>query len=175
MSDTPENLAPAAADPLPVLDLAAPVLRPKSESAKRLEVRLWSGLIFFLSSLLLAVGLYLHPDAHGLGSHQQLGFPPCGLYATTGVPCPTCGCTTAVAHVAHGHFLRALRTQPFGAAVGFLALAGTLLGFIGLVSARWVGPQPFTLQWHYKAILIAGVALLLGGWIYKIIAVRYGL
>ena len=44
---------------------------------------------------LLSVAAWLTPDELGVGSHQQLGLPPCSMLTLTGYPCPTCGMTTA--------------------------------------------------------------------------------
>ncbi|NBO19844.1 MAG: DUF2752 domain-containing protein, partial [Proteobacteria bacterium] len=41
---------------------------------------------------------WLTPDARGLGTHEQLGLPPCGFYLWYGLPCPSCGMTTSWPH-----------------------------------------------------------------------------
>lgn len=64
---------------------------------------------------ILVVAASLRPDLAGHGTHEQLGLPACGFLGATGHPCPTCGMTTAFAHVAHAHFGAAARAQPFGA------------------------------------------------------------
>ena len=65
--------------------------------------------------LLLAAGIYIKPDPRGHGTHEQLGFAPCGFYLMTGYACPTCGATTAFAWMVHGRPWMAIKTQPFGA------------------------------------------------------------
>ena len=98
---------------------------------KRLEVRIWCAFVFAMCITMLGIGLWLSPNnnpvaggpAAGTGSHEELGLPPCGFLATTGYPCPTCGCTTAVSNFSHGHILRSFLTQPFGFAVALLAAA----------------------------------------------------
>ena len=32
-----------------------------------------------------------------MGTHQQLGLPPCNFVTLTGYPCPACGMTTSFA------------------------------------------------------------------------------
>lgn len=96
----------------------------------------------------LALAATLSPNPAGHGTHTQIAawMTPCAWPVVFGIPCPTCGMTTAFAHAADGNVWAALRTQPFGgvlaigAAVGFwtglhacvfgsraLAVCGTLL------------------------------------------------
>jgi hypothetical protein len=74
---------------------------------------------------MLAVGAYLTPSPDGTATHTALGFQPCAFLATTHLPCPTCGMTTATAHFVRGHFLASLYTQP----AGFLIAALVALTF----------------------------------------------
>ena len=61
---------------------------------------------------------------------QHVRLPPlCGLRAATGLPCPLCGGTTAVAHLGSGRPLAALAASPVAALgaplwVGWPALRG---------------------------------------------------
>lgn len=147
---------------------------PRKTCSAAARVRLYCLIIGGLAFSLLAVGWWLRPDPHGHSTHEQLGFPPCGMLLFTGVPCPTCGCTTAVTHVAHGHLITGFITQPFGAIVGYLAWIALVLAVISAVLGRWIGPSAFFLQWHAKKLIFLGVLLLAGGWVYKIVAVRWG-
>ncbi|MFT3923616.1 MAG: DUF2752 domain-containing protein [Myxococcales bacterium] len=66
-----------------------------------------------LSSLsVLAAARWLTPSPSGVGTHEQLGLPPCGMLAWLGVPCPACGMTTSFAHLADGDVLAAFRAHP---------------------------------------------------------------
>ncbi|MET0287220.1 MAG: DUF2752 domain-containing protein [Polyangiales bacterium] len=67
----------------------------------------------------------LTPASAGHGTHQALGLPPCGFLAWSGLPCPTCGLTTAFALLAHGEVLRAVQVQPMGVPL-FLGTVATL-------------------------------------------------
>jgi hypothetical protein len=172
MSDiSSSNVSPVG----PELALAPPVavVPPEKVAAgKRLEVRIWCAFVFLMCAGMLGVGLKLHADASGSGTHQQMGFPPCGMLAMTGVPCPTCGCTTAVTYLAHGHVIMAFLTQPFGFAVGALAVILLPLTVLGMVSGIWKGPSMFVLGWYWRYWTYGGLALLLGAWVYKIILVQ---
>lgn len=160
----------------PVLEAAPPAQAPAAgATASACEVRIWSAVVFVISAAILGIGAYMTPSPRGLGTHaENLHLPPCGMYVVTGIPCPTCGCTTAVTWLAHGHLLKAIVTQPFGAAVGLAAVAGAFLGLVGLATGRWTGPSMFFFQWHWPSLMIGTGLLLLAGWVYKIYAVKHG-
>ena len=144
-----------------------------SHLSGRTVTRIWCGLIFAACAAMLSVGLYLHPAADGLGTHEELGFPPCGMMVYVGLPCPTCGCTTAVTYLAHGNLPAAFVTQPFGALVGVLGFVGVALGGLGLVTGRWFGPSLTRVNFYATHILVVSLLILLGAWAYKIYAVLH--
>lgn len=91
---------------------------------------------------LLLLAAVLRPADNGLGTHQQLGLPPCSARVIFGVRCPTCGMTTAWANVMHGRIGDALRANVAGTA---LVLAAWLAGPWLLISAwrgRWLLGAP---------------------------------
>lgn len=111
----------------------------------------------------LGVATWLKPDARGYGTHQQLRMAPCGMLVAYGIPCPTCGMTTAFAHTVRGQWLRAARVQFAGFifALGAAAAAGVALitlirGAIPRVIIRHVTPF---------RVFMTMLALLLGGWL----------
>ena len=71
----------------------------------------------------------LVPDPRGLGTHQQLGLPPCTFRVLFGRPCPACGMTTAWANVLRGRLPPALRAN----------VTGTLLCGLDLAAVGWLG------------------------------------
>jgi len=106
----------------------------------------------------------VHPDARGIGTHEQFGLEPCGWPVAYGIPCPTCGCTTAACHLVHGHLFTAFQVQPFGA---LSMLVSMLLGLHALL-CLWRG-------WSFADLLVrlpvwrlfgAGFLLLLLSWGY---------
>lgn len=132
--------------------------------------RLWLRATVFLAgggllSLLLAAR-WLTPDLRGLGTHEQLGLPPCGFYLWWGIPCPSCGMTTSWAWLVRGEVTEAVR-QHFGGAL--LALFSFALGSWLVLSAifgRWVGGWPSSLAW---AMTMAGLAVaIVISWIGKL-------
>jgi len=91
--------------------------------------------------------------------------PSCPFKALTGLPCPTCGSTRSIVHLAHGNFTAALAMNPlicilFTAAViglfyGILAKVAELPGFGIALSDR-----------EKNAFRVAAVLILLSNWMY---------
>lgn len=109
--------------------------------------------------------LGVDPDARGFGTHEQLGMASCSWPELHGIPCPTCGCTTAAAHLVHLSPWRALTEQPFGAA---FALGGLWLAVIALHSL--IRGRSFVERislWPYARIFVGGAVLLFLAWGYK--------
>jgi hypothetical protein len=71
---------------------------------------IWTLVWFFCTG----VGLYLSPDSHGHGTHQQLGLPPCPSVLLFNRPCPGCGLTTSWTSFIHGNFTAAFSAHPLG-------------------------------------------------------------
>jgi hypothetical protein len=82
-------------------------------SSLALRRLLWTFLALLAAAVLLTARL-LAPRAEGVGTHLALGLPPCGFLLWFELPCPTCGLTTAFAHLARFELLRSLRAQPLG-------------------------------------------------------------
>ena len=73
----------------------------------------------------VATAAWLTPDPSGLGTHVQLGLPPCGFLVATGLPCPGCGLTTSFANMAHFAWADAFHANPFGVGL-FLAMCASV-------------------------------------------------
>jgi hypothetical protein len=146
------------------------VYRVSDDSSHRVRVR--AGAVLACCLAVIVVGRVLHPDPSGAGTHAQLGFPQCGLLVLTGVPCPTCGMTTAFALVMRGRLLTALTTQPFGALLAMGTLAAAALCIAALITGRGWRVNWFRVSPGWLAG--AGVLLFLAAWGYKILAVRAG-
>lgn len=96
------------------------------ENSKPAFVRaqlIWTAMWAFCTG----IGLYLKPDLHGHGTHQQLGLPPCPSVLLFDRPCPGCGLTTSWTNFLHGHIVEAFKCHPLGVpmylAFTFVALA----------------------------------------------------
>lgn len=125
----------------------------RSPNLASLSLRLvWAG-VAVVCAAVLVLAVQLRPDIRGMGTHQQLGLAPCGfVFWTRGLPCPTCGMTTAFALMMHGHPWASFITQPLGA---ILCLAtAALLGYavrVAVTGRQWqvdwerIGPVRLTL------------------------------
>lgn len=91
----------------------------------------------------LAVARVLSPDPTGLGTHEQLGLPPCLFHALTSWPCPACGLTTAFAHMARFDLPAAAAAHLFGAPSFIATVAVVPVCFAGAVRG-W----PFAATWR---------------------------
>lgn len=130
MSSAPTDLAPKQATPAPA---------PPSLFA-RWHNRLIALPLFLAGSTVLGLAAMLTPRAEGLGTHRQLGLPPCQFEQVTGIPCATCGCTTSFSHAANGSLLDAFITQPFGAVLAVLTAMTVLITGYALVTNMQVMP-----------------------------------
>ena len=106
--------------------------------------RLSGQLTFFIVWLFTTViGLSLHPDPSGHGTHTQLGLPPCPSVLLFNRPCPGCGLTTSFTAVLHGDFVAAFHAHPIGPFMylGMTIWAGLCLyGFVKGLRLDGSGP-----------------------------------
>jgi hypothetical protein len=105
---------------------------------------------------LLAVAAVLKPDPRGLGTHQQFGLPPCTFRFLFGRPCPTCGMTTAWAHLVRGQLIAALRANAGGTLLAALAVVNVPWLVVSAARGRWLGwvPRSIAVAWVGSAILL---------------------
>ncbi len=126
----------------------------------------WAAVVLAACLGVLGVAGWLEPDPRGYGTHARLVGHECPLPQTLGLPCPSCGMTTAFALTVRGRWLSALGAQPAGFALclAVMAAAGVAAGTVvsGKVwHANWYRLTPGRL-----ALVVLG--LLLAGWGYKI-------
>ena len=72
---------------------------------------------------LLGIAGWLRPSPNGMGTHQQLGLPPCTATVLFGIRCPACGMTTSWAHFMRGQWWWSFRVNPGGFALALQATA----------------------------------------------------
>ncbi len=108
----------------------------------------------FLAGL-LATAASLDPSESGFGTHTQLGLSECFVRRNWGIRCPSCGMTTAWAHLMRGSI---------GDSVGASA-GGFLLGVTALIALPWLLASSLLGRWCYlrpsSSLVFPFVAVLL--------------
>lgn len=129
--------------------------------------RIYYSISLFSLGSILVVSRLLHPSPRGVGTHEQLGLPPCLFLKLTGIPCPSCGLTTSFAHAVRFHLYESFITQPFGllaCAVIFLLIPTIVILMWRRVP--WDGPfQAFA----NKKMFYTALVIYLAAWAYKIV------
>ena len=123
-----------------------------------------------MSGVVLTIARVLSPSPNGLGTHQQLGLPPCFFHQWTGIPCPTCGMTTSFAYTVRFHFYEAFVTQPFGMFACVLTVLMIPTSFV-LMRRRVPWMKLLTARGS-DAVMYLLLALFALAWVYKIWAMR---
>ncbi len=88
-----------------------------------------NAVIFGAWFVVTVIAAFLRPDAHGHGTHQQLGLPPCPSVLILDRPCPGCGLTTSWTAFVHGDFATAFQAHALGPA---FYLAFTVAAWLNL-------------------------------------------
>ena len=116
---------------LPVLS-PQPVPREPPETPFRAHLAVWQRLLLMVAGggllSLLVVAACLSPNPQGLGTHRQLGLPPCTMVQLFELRCPACGMTTSWSLFVRGRWPTALATNS----------GGTLLALAAAISAPWM-------------------------------------
>jgi hypothetical protein len=71
---------------------------------------------------LLVTAWRLTPNPYGMGTHQQLGLPPCTIVQWFDMPCPSCGMTTSWSHMMRGHVVASFQANAGGALLALVAI-----------------------------------------------------
>jgi hypothetical protein len=120
----------------------------------------------------LGVSRGLIPDARGVGTHTQLGMPPCGFLQLTGLPCPACGLTTCFAHLARGQLDRALHANALGVVLFACVLASLPLAM--WASARKRAFFETFARMHIERLCIALACIALVQWFVRVACLLLG-
>ena len=104
---------------------------------------------------LLVTAAWLSPSSAGVGTHRQLGLPPCTVLDWFGFRCPSCGMTTAWAHFVRGQIWLGMRANA----------GGTMLAAVAAAVAPWLVGSGFAGRWWMitppeKLILGCGLAIM---------------
>lgn len=109
---------------------------------------------------LLGVAAYLRPSPAGLGTHRQLGLPPCTFQWVLGWPCPACGMTTSWAHTVRGDLSAAVRCNAGGTLLCLLALACAPWLLAAGLTGRWLVRPPREAAWGGLVLVLVAVTLI---------------
>jgi hypothetical protein len=88
---------------------------------------------------MLAIAMRLSPNPAGMGTHQQLGLPPCTSVMWWGVRCPACGMTTSWSHLMHGDVVQSAQANT----------GGMLLALLSIVLAPWMVVSGVRGRWWF--------------------------
>lgn len=116
-------------------------------------------------SAVLVIAACLKPDGRGYGTHEALGLGPCSTVLVTGLPCPTCGMTTAFSNAVRGRLLTAFIAQPAGL-IFFLATVAIMVYGLHVSIRGWT----YFINWDQIAVRVMMVLglLIVAGWGFKI-------
>ncbi|MEM7680667.1 MAG: DUF2752 domain-containing protein [Planctomycetota bacterium] len=131
------------------------------------QPRLIGAVVMLVGAAWLGVGVWLSPDYRGLGTHQQLGLSACGLHERYGVPCPTCGMTTAFTLATQGRLLQAMSVQFAGALLALAVAMATLAGAWSLVTGASLAPAANALAQARTWWVLGGLTL--AAWLVKLV------
>lgn len=109
---------------------------------------------------LLGAAAMLTPDPRGWGTHEQLGLPPCTFALMFHMRCPSCGMTTAWAHVAHGQLVAAVAANTCGALLAVAAAVGGGWCLASAARGRWLVAAPSERAVAWGAVGLVGLVLL---------------
>ncbi|MFG0255857.1 MAG: DUF2752 domain-containing protein [Rhodopirellula sp. JB053] len=107
----------------------------------------------------LLVARTLSPSTHGLGTHQQLGLPPCSMRVLFGIRCPACGMTTSWSHWTRGDWWASLRTNAGGACLAFVAVGIVAIAAKVLWTGR-VPEPPTTYRVGWAIVAVGGITVI---------------
>lgn len=118
-------------------------------------LRVAAGLLTLGLVTLLVVARTLSPVAAGLGTHQQLGLPPCSMQVLLAMRCPACGMTTSWSHWTRGHWWASAQANVGGCSLAFVVVAVVIVAARVTWTGRW--PRSRTLTVLGWAIVGTGV------------------
>ncbi|WP_442512204.1 DUF2752 domain-containing protein [Novipirellula sp. SH528] len=104
---------------------------------------------------LLITASQLSPSQQGLGTHQQLGLPPCSSRIIFGFRCPACGMTTSWSYFTQGHWLQSVQSNSGGF---LLAIAACV---VVVTSAVCVVKPDFDVMRYHKQVGVAAIGITL--------------
>ena len=141
----------------------------QAEAERPMAARAVAAAVLGGCAVLFAVAAWLDPTPVGTNNLEHFGLPPCGMMMRWGLPCPTCGMTTAFAHAARGQLASAFHAQPAGLTIAIAIAVAAIAAGGTLVTGR-----TYRVNWYRVSPTGVGISVLgvlLAGWAYKILTV----
>lgn len=143
------------ASPMPESEISASELDFASPRQSGMRIRFAVLAIALIPATLLVVASQLEPSASGLGTHHQLGLPPCSFRVLFGIRCPGCGMTTSWAYFVRGEWLASMSVNLGGFLLALCGVAST--GVFG--RSAWSGRMPGIETQKWMTIAVVAVTL----------------
>jgi hypothetical protein len=122
-----------------------------------------------MAAVIICLGIILFFGVFALAGHYKVDMGPwlgyCGFKQRTGLPCPTCGMTTATLAFAQGKIFEAFYIQP---ACGFLCSVLVIVAILAFVIAvfgiyfRFI--ERFFTEVKLRYMIIALIIIIAAGW-----------
>ncbi|WP_145173445.1 DUF2752 domain-containing protein [Rubripirellula lacrimiformis] len=154
---------PALSDQTDPIDPATNRFRARSDWF----LRALMGLTAILPIGLLGVAGSLRPNSAGLGTHQQLGLPPCSMRVIFGIRCPACGMTTSWSYFTRGQWPASAEANIAGFLLALIAVAFSPIAIRAAITGRMPsrGTQRYATLALVSIAAIASVQWLVRLWV----------
>ena len=117
----------------------------------------------------LAACALVRPDPSGLGTHAKFGFGQCSYLKTYGIPCASCGGTTAASWLMHGKPAMAFDVHPGATIVGILVALSIPFSLLAAARRRRWMPCLTRIGLSGWLLVLCGFVLLMSfGWGHRI-------
>ena len=116
---------------------------------------------------LLSLAVWLKPNPQGFGTHQQLGLPPCTIQFWFGIPCPSCGGTTAFAHFVRGQWGSAVRANAASCLFAACCAIGVPWSWASAWKRRYLGVSDIVMTLVVILLTLSGIAI--GQWVGRLL------
>ncbi len=145
-----------------IMQASQQIINPKSMSTRASRQRRITAAVIFIS-VASFFGIFAVAAHYNTDMSQWLGY--CGFKQRRGLPCPTCGMTTATLAFASGHIGQAFYIQPAWALVCSVMVIAAILAFVTAVFAvdfRFI--DNFFTKVKLRYIIAALIIILAAGW-----------
>ncbi len=102
-----------------------------------------------------------------MGTHEQLGLPPCSFHRVTGRPCPSCGLTTSLTHLVHADPGASWRANPAGTILGLGLVLVIPWCLAGAITGRAWGVRRLDTAAITGVMIVVGLLLLV--WLLRLV------